>query len=394
MAFRLKGIIDLDNSPLKRGIRGVRRLIKPLESDFSRLGRRITTAFTAGFIAFQTQKAVRAAGEIDTLSKILGVTAERYQELDFWIKRNGNSVEDLRVSWNALSKTLDNALKGNQQSLADLQALGLTMDDIKSKSIEDLFLQIGENVRTTSRSTDELRVILLRALGESGARMLSTFKTSFQETADEARRFGQIIDNETVNTLSTLASQFVFLDKFFTTLIANHLPKVVEWTSNVVEGFREIGAWARYVARGMIATAKGIQGIFDNPLKSIKDIPGAFRDVVRNAFSLENSYASDKLIEELGAINRSHSNFMTGFKSLGSRPQPATDPISIDNPRESTVLSSSSGGESSLVRIGNFLHAQRSTLNIQKDILTQLKSIERNTRNTGSSLNAQGVPLK
>ena len=86
--------------------------------------------------------AAETADEIDKLSERTGIGAEELQRWKYALGQSGGDVAKLEVGMKKLSGVMDAAANGNEKSIAALESLGVSMDDLKNKSQEDIFAMV------------------------------------------------------------------------------------------------------------------------------------------------------------------------------------------------------------------------------------------------------------
>ena len=162
----------------------------------------VSTAAITGLV----KTAIDEAAEIRDKSLGIGVTTERFQELDYIAKQTSTDVEVLRKAIAKVAELRGRALGGDQGSLGAFQAFGLNLDDLRMYDADTLFgaiaahvHEVGSNVKTLSD--------LIRLFGDAGADILPAMATGMDELAEEARKAGVIIDNEMIQKLASAGDQ-------------------------------------------------------------------------------------------------------------------------------------------------------------------------------------------
>lgn len=84
-------------------------------------------------------KAAATADEIDKLSERTGINREELQRWKYAAGQSGADIGSLEVGMKKLSGVMDDASNGNKKAVAAFEKLGISVDDLKNKSQEDIF---------------------------------------------------------------------------------------------------------------------------------------------------------------------------------------------------------------------------------------------------------------
>lgn len=200
MAFlNLKAILGLDGTGFRVGLKQAESLSMQFSARFKQ---EMAAAFgTAALVAYG-KSVVEAADRILDLSDRLDVSTQTLQEWEYALKKNGVAVDELASFFERLSVSRDEALSGNQKTIESFKALGVTMDDLKKKRIEDIAKLIGNKVQgsDTQNIISQLRDIG----GKSAGSLIPVFKDGLDELAQAAHNAGQALDNETLLALKEI----------------------------------------------------------------------------------------------------------------------------------------------------------------------------------------------
>jgi hypothetical protein len=179
------------------------RLTQSLKST---LTSRLTGALALGSLAAASQRLVSFASRFADSSAKLGVGVQFLQAASYAAQQTGASFGDVELALKRLSVAQANALAGKKPDLESFTRFGVTLDDLKSKSIDQLFLQIATHVQTTAHSSQTLSDVL-NLMGRSADSILPAMKQGFADLAAEAEKLGLILGPETIHTLDTLGDR-------------------------------------------------------------------------------------------------------------------------------------------------------------------------------------------
>ena len=84
-----------------------------------------------------------SAHQIEHQSEILGISLQDYQKLDYAAKRSGVSSDSLSLALRTLARNMGEAQLGVGRAKPYFEALGISMQDLKSKSPVDVLHATG-----------------------------------------------------------------------------------------------------------------------------------------------------------------------------------------------------------------------------------------------------------
>ena len=130
-------------------------------ADLSSVSKQATLAFAgaaAGAVAISTaiwetaSAAAEAGDRIDKMSQRVGLSREKFQEWDYILAQNGGNIESLQMGIKSLTDKIDLALTGNESAIKSFGSLGISLDDLKGKTREQIFESVIKGLQGT---TDE-----------------------------------------------------------------------------------------------------------------------------------------------------------------------------------------------------------------------------------------------
>jgi hypothetical protein len=132
--------------------------------------------FTAGILAFDKIKdfiigVVDMAGALNDMSENLGVSIERLQKMQGVFGESGIGSEKFGKAMSALASNIEQAKGGNEDAIADFEALGVTLEDLRNMSPDEVLLKISDAVNKMG-SSGEKTVKLEAIFGKVGKSMV------------------------------------------------------------------------------------------------------------------------------------------------------------------------------------------------------------------------------
>lgn len=161
-------------------------------------------AFIAGFVANMARRGVQSSLEfaesIDKVAKASGLSTDAVQQFRFAMQQNGASAEQADKSLENFANTIGDAANGSQKAQLALARVGVTFDDLKSKSVEQLFGKATDTLSKFGSAADatnaKVDVFGKQAKEMGGA--LSIAATEMNRLRDAARAAGAVLSEETI----------------------------------------------------------------------------------------------------------------------------------------------------------------------------------------------------
>ncbi len=199
-----------DESPLNQAFSRAESAANRFASGSLRnIGSSIGAAFTTGAIIKLASDAVELGGKFDDLSKRTGVGTEALQKLDFAARQNGASIDDIVGSLQKLSVAMSEALGGNADKLQAFSRLGITLDDLKSKSADEIFIKLSDAVKNSTDPTSTMSE-LVDVLGKNAGALIPLLvegSDGIRALGDEAQKTGNVISDSMISKLDELGDR-------------------------------------------------------------------------------------------------------------------------------------------------------------------------------------------
>lgn len=269
----LKAKISLDNSGFQAGIRKVQNdlsgLVSGITSQLGGVGGLFGVLGGAGLgatFAGLALSSVKFGDDIASLSVRLGVGTDELQKLSFAASQTNTSLETITGGIQKLSVNSMSAIDGSKELQKHFSSLGITVDDLKTKGIYDIFLLVADAVL---KSTDPTRTMadVIGVMGKSAGELiplLSEGSLGIKELGNEAYRTGAVIDAELIETMNRLDDRMKALGQSTKVLGAN----VALGLGNVWDTIRAAGA----IVEEQIARAMGDVRGMELAQKKLRDI--------------------------------------------------------------------------------------------------------------------------
>ena len=178
----------------------------------------VGAATTVGGAALKmTRNTSAQADEVDKMSQKLGMSRTAYQEWDYVLSQAGVEITSMATGMKTLTNKIDDAKNGSEKAQGMFNKLGISMEDLRSMSREDIFAAVINGMQSMEDSTE--RAALANDLfGKSGQELTALFNESAKSTEalkQKAHELGMVMSDETIDagvkftdTMDTLKRSF------------------------------------------------------------------------------------------------------------------------------------------------------------------------------------------
>lgn len=241
-----------------------------------------------------------AGDNIDKSSQKVYMSREAYQEWSYVLSQNGADVAQLESGMGALIGKIKDAGDGSEEVSGMFAELGISMEDIKSASPEQLFESVISGLQGM---TDETRkaVIADELLGGAGAELMPILNSTADATdklKQEAHDLGLIMSDEAVDAAVKYTDSVDKMKRVGTALFQNI-------TSELLPGFTMIVDGLTGLATGQEDATQKINAGVKDIVEKIRDMLPMVLDVIGEVLPLVGAAlveALPMLLESLGEI--------------------------------------------------------------------------------------------
>lgn len=192
----------------------LRNNIQGLSKDTQSLARNFSFVSNAArsFITFSAFKGVVNAGDaMNDLSIKTKISVEELSKLKVVAEQNDASVQDLATAWKFMRNNQSEAINGNKSAVQSFKQIGISIDDLKKMSTQDLFLEVAQRVSELGRESDKTKV-LLDVFGKSGDSMGVLFENGadgIKKAMDQVDRLGLTMSKETAERMDEFNDRWI-----------------------------------------------------------------------------------------------------------------------------------------------------------------------------------------
>ena len=203
-----------------------------------------TAAAVAGGKAFvDGAKATAAYGDkIDKTSQKLGISKKAYQELDYVMNLAGTSMDSMGMGMKTLTNQISAAQKGNKDAIKNFKALGISLNDIKTLSQEDLFKKTIAGLQNMEAGTKR-SALANKVFGRSGQELqplLNMTSDEMEKAIKTANDYGMVLSDKGVKASADFTDSMTTLKNTMTGLKNNMMAEFLPSLTSVTDGLSGI----------------------------------------------------------------------------------------------------------------------------------------------------------
>lgn len=222
-----------------------------------------TAATVAGGKAFAdgVKDVANYGDHIDKTSQKLGLSTTAFQEWDYVLTLSGTSMDNMATGMKTLTNKLDDAKNGSADAQEMFAKLGLSMDDLRGMSREDIFAEVIYGFQDMAESTE--RAALANDLfGKSGQELTPLFNQSAQATQLQiaaAHEYGMVLSEEAVASSAGFVDSLTTLQNTMGGLKNNMLSQFLPSVTKTMDGLARV--FSGHGSGGLKNIEEGVAGI-------------------------------------------------------------------------------------------------------------------------------------
>lgn len=255
-------------------------------------------AAAAGMVGLAV-KAGQTADDLNTLSKVTGLTTETLQKFQYASDVIDVSMETLTGSLAKLTRSMGNAQKGTKTSEEAFAKLGVKITDTNGRlrDNEEVFYEVI-NALSKVRSETERDAIAMELFGRSAQELNPLIlggADALKELGDEAERAGLILSQEALDSINEFNDEIDVLKATagqtmlqLGVTIGEALLPVLKL---LAEGLKNVMEWARELDKGTLTLILVLLGIAA-AVAPVLLVLGAMAGAISNLIKLHGLYVT------------------------------------------------------------------------------------------------------
>ena len=182
--------------------------------------------------------------EIDKTSQKVGLSTEAYQKWDYAMKISGTTMKDCSVGLKTMTNKIDDALNGGKNATKQFQELGISVEDLKGKTREDIFSMVVESLQNVGNETKKA-ALANDLFGKSGQNLIPLFNLTNDETKalmEETEKYGMIMSEDAVKSSAKFEDSLTKLKGTLQGVKIGIMSEFLPGITTIMDGFSDLVA--------------------------------------------------------------------------------------------------------------------------------------------------------
>lgn len=252
----------------------------------------IATA-TAALITHQANLADQAGKTAEKL----GLQTAKLTELQYAAELSGVAANTLNLGLQRMTRRVAEAATGTGEAIKALDALGLSAKELNKLSPDEQFKLIADAMQKVDNQSEKVRLAfkLFDSEGVDLVRTLSMTRKGLEESAQEARELGRVIDDQAAKQAAEFNDNLTRLQSIgiglSNALMQNLLPVLIDVSNWMLESAKSAGALSTALdvlsvsLRALLTAGLVVSSVFETVGKSIAAVAAAVTFVAQGEFS-------------------------------------------------------------------------------------------------------------
>ena len=231
--MNVKGRTSLDGSGWAAGLRKMETGTKGAAGRMAAsMAGMVGGLFAVSALRSATMRMVAHADAIDKMAKRMESSTDTAQKFDFAASQNGATVEMVERSFMKTAQAMEGAKQGLNTYVRAFAAFGISMQQIKTSTPEEIFLKIADSIEKAGGALDKAKS-LQDIMGRGGRQLVPAFVSGFAATAASAPA---PIDAETIKNLAKFNDELDRLKREILPAAADAVSGLADVFAMFVEG--------------------------------------------------------------------------------------------------------------------------------------------------------------
>ena len=240
--------IGLDGKGFKAGVDKVKRQAGNLKADlgkkFSKISAMQVAGAVTGYARRQVEEIFEYTKEVKRLAATFSLSTEQIQKYKAAAEAGGIQLTQLMDGIKDLGKNTAEALMGVQSKVSAFETLGINVDEIRGKNIDEVFMRVAQAVKDIGPILTADQIKAIEDLGGSNLFLsLPVLRSDLEKIFKQLEDLGGIIEEETLDKI-TMASKrwksFKTAQRGFWASVTNLAMGAFMTIANIVTSFPDI----------------------------------------------------------------------------------------------------------------------------------------------------------
>lgn len=216
MASVIDIVVGLNHTAVDKGMEHIREQVGEMKKGFTT---GLAEFASVGFLVEMTHRTLEYADKVANLSEQFGVSGEALQRLSNVAKLNGVEMETVGKSYNKLILQQQEAIKADGMQRDAFQALGISVEELKKSSPEELFNRIADaTVNAKDRGETYANVVAL--MGKSAGALYPILEKGSAAIREQGDAMG-VLNDDTISALDNAGDEIAKFEQRVTVVFGN-----------------------------------------------------------------------------------------------------------------------------------------------------------------------------
>ena len=215
------------------------------------------------------------AGTLKDVAESAGISAESLQELRYAAAQVGVSTEDTDMAMTKFSVNVGKAAGGVKESMASFAKIGISENDVKTKSTEQLLNMVAKRMGEVTDASQRA-AIAVTLFGKGGAGMSRVFaegEEGLRRMREQAQQLGMVLSDEMVSAADDAGDRMDSLGNILKTKVLTILLQLTPVIDFATRAF--------FMLADGIAAAFGDPDLLKGPEQLTQDINALWKELTR-----------------------------------------------------------------------------------------------------------------
>lgn len=217
-------------------------------------------AVAGGKKLVEASKEVSEYGDmVDKASQRTGMAASSWQRWNYVMEQSGTSMTENEAAFKKMTNMMDDALNGSKSAVKTFQTLGISLNDLKNSSREEIFEKVISGLQDIDDEARRAAVAndIFSKSGQNMLPMLNSTKDEIQDLLKEADDYGIVMSDDMVKASAAYDDALNKMESSIGGLKNRLVGQFLPGLTDVVNGIAGMAA-------GIDGSEEQIQSGFDN----------------------------------------------------------------------------------------------------------------------------------